>query len=211
MIKVLLYHENPILARGIETALSESGDILVGHQTSTEEGLWQALGEKGNLPDCLLIVIHRQDSWILVILDRIRKHHQTLPVLIVSIFEGLEYTTRLLTAGAAGVINNNTGLEELVEAIRKAAGGGRYVNDRLAEWLARHYIGRSPEKPHEILSRREFEVFLLLGDGYAVKEIAEKLGLSPKTISNHKVRIMKKMNLKSNIDIVRYRTKTNYY
>ena len=207
MIKVLLYHNNPILANGIETALSESEDIMVCNQVRTEEGLWHALEKNGEPPSCLLVVLPRQDSLIPVILDRIKSHRYRLPVVIMSMFDGLEYMIQLLKAGVSGVLSYDTGSEELEEAVRKAAGGGRHVNYQMAERLAMHYVGCSAEKPHEILTRREFEIFVQLGDGHTVKEIAEKLRISPKTVSTHKMRIMKKMNLKSTADIVKYMVK----
>ena len=207
MIKVLLYHNNPILAAGIETILSESEGITIRQKVTTEELLWQVLGKNGELPSCLLMIITGQTSLITVILDRLRRYHGDLPVVIMSIFESVEYVTQLLKSGVSGVINYDAGLEDLVQAILKVAGGERYVSYQLAEKLAMHYVEYSTEKPHEILSRREFEVFVQLGNGYTVSEIAGKFRISPKTVSTHKVRIMKKMKMKSTSDIVKYMVK----
>ena len=207
MIKVLLYHNNPILAAGIETILSESEGITVPLKVNTEERLWQMLGKNGESPSCLLMLIAGQTSLIPVILDRLRRYHRDLPVVVMSMFESVEYVTQLLKSGVSGVINYDAGIEDLVQAILKVTSGERYVNYQLAEKLAMHYVKYSTEKPHEILSRREFEVFVQLGKGYTISEIAGKFRISPKTVSTHKVRIMKKMNMKSTADIVKYMVK----
>lgn len=202
-----MYHNNPILAMGIEMVLSESEGITVPLKVNTEERLWQMLGKNGESPSCLLMLIAGQTSLIPVILDRLRRYHRDLPVVVMSMFESVEYVTQLLKSGVSGVINYDAGIEDLVQAILKVTSGERYVNYQLAEKLAMHYVKYSTEKPHEILSRREFEVFVQLGKGYTISEIAGKFRISPKTVSTHKVRIMKKMNMKSTADIVKYMVK----
>jgi len=114
-------------------------------------------------------------------LGQIRKERPDLPVLILSIYPEEQYAVRALRAGAAGYLTKESAPLELVEAIRKAAAGGKYVSTSLAEKLAYQLDGRGQRPPHETLSDREFQVMKLLASGRTVGQIAEELSLSVKT------------------------------
>jgi two-component system invasion response regulator UvrY len=115
-----------------------------------------------------------------------------------------QYGVRALKAGAAGFLNKEGAPEKLTEATRRIASGGRYVSAALGETLASIMSGDASGLPHECLSDREFEILKLLTSGKTVSEVAEGLALSVKTISTHRARILKKMNMRTNAELTHY-------
>jgi two-component system invasion response regulator UvrY len=111
---------------------------------------------------------------------------------------------RAIKAGAAGFLNKESAPDKLTEATLKIAAGGRYVSAALAETLASMLAGDSSGQPHERLSDREFEILKLLASGKTVSEVAEGLALSVKTISTHRARILRKMNMRTNAELTHY-------
>lgn len=125
-------------------------------------------------------------------------------ILVLSMHPEENYARRVIRGGAAGYLNKEAAPELLISAIRKIASGGRFVSPALAELLAIDLAEDSHEAPHERLSDREFEVFERIVQGESVSEIAAQLHLSPKTISTHRSRILQKMDLRNNADLIRY-------
>jgi two-component system invasion response regulator UvrY len=111
---------------------------------------------------------------------------------------------RALRAGAAGYLTKESAPDELITAIRRVSGGRKYVSSQLAEKLALHIEVDSEKKPHEILSDREYQVLCMIASGKRVKEIADELRLSVKTISTYRARILEKMRMKSNAALTHY-------
>jgi two-component system, NarL family, invasion response regulator UvrY len=120
-----------------------------------------------------------------------------------------QYARRAFMAGAAGYVTKDTPRQELVKAVRKAIEGGRYVSPALAEKLVMNLGRGGAGQPHEVLSDREFEVLGLIGSGKTVSDIASLLSLSDKTISTYRARILAKMNMKSNAELIRYVIENN--
>jgi DNA-binding NarL/FixJ family response regulator len=114
------------------------------------------------------------------------------------------YALRLLRAGAAGYLNKESAPEELVGALRKVAGGGRYVSAALGEKLALTVSGGDEAPLYEKLSDREYQIMWLLASGKSVGDIARQLFLSPNTVSTYRTRILKKINVKNNAELMRY-------
>jgi DNA-binding NarL/FixJ family response regulator len=115
-----------------------------------------------------------------------------------------QFAVRLLRAGAAGYLTKKAAAQDLVTAVRKVRSGGKYVSPALAERLADEIRAGAARAPHEALSDREYLVFRMLSGGQTVKHIANQLGLSPQTVSTHRTRLLEKMGMKSNADLVRY-------
>jgi DNA-binding NarL/FixJ family response regulator len=138
------------------------------------------------------------------VLRELRHLAPRLPVLILSVHSADQYAARALRAGAAGYLTKESAPEELVQAIRRVVGGGRYLNAAAAERLADYVAGGMSTSPHEALSDREFEVLRLLAGGHRVNEIAEALRLSPKTVSTYRRRVLEKMNMTSNAQLAEY-------
>ena len=127
-----------------------------------------------------------------------------LPVMILSIFPEDHYGTRFLKAGASGYLQKSSATDQLIDAIRKVFNGGKYISSALTDRLVTN-LNRDHERPlHESLTDREFQVFCLLATGKKLKEIADELCLSINTISTYRSRILQKMDLKSNADVIHY-------
>jgi DNA-binding NarL/FixJ family response regulator len=202
VIKVLVADDHAIVRRGLRQILAETPDVIVG-------------GEAASGDEVLRLV--RDQRWSLVILDislpranglellnTIRQEKPEIPVLILTVHPEEQYAVRCIKAGAAGFLTKESAPEQLIEAVRKIAGGGRYVTPELAETLASVLAGASPGAPHERLSDREFEIFKMLGSGRTVSQIAQHLALSVKTVSTHRARILKKMSLQTNAELTHY-------
>jgi DNA-binding NarL/FixJ family response regulator len=164
----------------------------------------------------------RDQRWTVVILDiglpgangldllaTIRREKPELPVLILTVHPEEQYAVRAIRAGAAGFLTKESAPDRLIDAVRKVAGGGRFVSPELAETLASVLAGQSPGEPHERLSDREFEIFKLLASGRTVSQIAQDLALSVKTISTHRTRILKKMSMRTNAELTHYAVRNN--
>lgn len=140
----------------------------------------------------------------LEVLQEIRSQHPRLPVLVLSMYPEDQYGVRCLQAGASGYLSKTTAPEELISATRKVLSGGKYVTAELAEHLA-DYVGERTTGPrHEVLSDREYEILLLIGEGNSISHIARQLNLSVKTISTYRARILRKMGLKTNAQLMHY-------
>jgi two-component system invasion response regulator UvrY len=143
------------------------------------------------------------------VLKELRQNYPGLPVLILSIHPEDQYAVRALKAGAAGYLTKESAPEELIRAMRTVLKGKKYISSSLAEKLA-DYLEREDQKNiHEILSDREYQVMVMITSGKSIKEIAEDLSLSIKTISTYRARIFEKMKLKSNAELIRYAINKN--
>lgn len=202
MIKVLIADDHPVVRRGLRQILEETSDILVGAEVGSAEDVLNAV---------------RAQPWTVVVLDismpggngidllkDIRRERPDARVLILTAHSEEQYAVRAIKAGAAGFLNKESAPEKLTEATRKIAAGGRYISPALAEALASILAGDTGGQPHEALSDREFEILKLLASGKTVSEVAHGLSLSVKTVSTHRARILKKMNLRTNAELTQY-------
>jgi two-component system invasion response regulator UvrY len=148
------------------------------------------------------------NDWNVVVLDISlpdrKERYPDLPVLILSMLPEDQFAARALQAGAAGYISKQNAPDELVRAIRRVLSGKKYVSDALNEKILNSLGIGAPQPPHAILSNREFQVMCMLASGKTVKEIADELYLSAKTIGTYRARILEKMNMKNNTEFVRY-------
>ena len=140
----------------------------------------------------------------LELLGWIRRERPQLPVLILTVYPEDQYAVRAIKAGAAGFLTKESAPDKLIEAVRKVAGGGRYVSAELAETLASIFAGEATGLPHERLSNREFEIMKMLASGKTVSQVAQELALSVKTVSTHRTRILRKMNMRTNAELTHY-------
>ncbi|MGH7586217.1 MAG: response regulator [Gemmatimonadales bacterium] len=202
MIRLLVADDHPVVREGLRRILDETpGMRVVGEARDGEEVLEQV----GRLPaDVLLLDVSMPGPGFLGVLDSVRAREPTLRVLVLSVHPEDQYAVRALRAGAAGYLTKDHSPEALVEAIRKVALGGTYVSAALAERLARRLRSDSGVPAHEALSDREYEVLCFLGSGRTVKDIAATLGLSVKTVSTYRSRLLQKMGFEANADLVRY-------
>jgi DNA-binding NarL/FixJ family response regulator len=140
----------------------------------------------------------------LEILKDIKQEYPALPVLMLSAHSEDQYAMRVLKGGAAGFLTKGSAPEELVQAVRKVLGGGKYVSPALAEKLASHLDTKRDGPPHELLSDREFQVLRLIASGKTPTEIAADLSLSVKTISTFRTRILAKLDMRNSSELTHY-------
>ena len=202
MIKVLIADDHPIVRQGLRQILSEIPDMVVaGEAVNGQEALDQV---RAGGWDVLVLDITMPDRSGLDILKELKHQQPHLPVLVLSIHAEEQFAVRLLKAGASGYLTKENAPDELVKAIRKVVDGGKYISQSLAESLAFSLDVASDRPRHEMLSDREFQVMQLMASGKTLTEIAEELSLSAKTVSTYRTRLLEKMNLKTNAEIVRY-------
>ena len=202
MIRVLVADDHALVRRGLRELLSETDDIRVEAEAATaaealECVLRQAL-------DVVVLDLSLPGRGGLDLLGEIKAARGDLPVLILTMHPEDQYAVRALKAGAAGYLTKESAPEKLVEAVRRAAAGGRYVSASLAEKLALHLDDARQREPHETLSDREFQVFRRLAGGRTVSQIADELSLSVKTVSTYRARILEKMAMQTNAELMQY-------
>lgn len=202
MINVLIADDHPIVRQGLRQILSEIPDMMVsGEAVTGQDTLSQVRAGEW---DVLVLDITMPDRSGFDILKEIKHERPNLPVLILSIHAEEQFAVRVLKAGASGYLTKENAPAELVKAIRKVVGGGKYISQKLAEMLAFGLDTNSIQRPHETLSDREFQVMQMIASGKTLADIAEELVLSAKTISTYRTRLLEKMGLKSNAEIIRY-------
>lgn len=201
-IRVLLADDHAIIRDGLKQIFADTDDLRV-------------TGEAANGLEAMDLIRTREcDVLVLDIsmpgrsgLDLIRMIHDEkphLPVLVLSMHHEEQYAVRAIHAGAAGYLTKESDGEVLVAAIRRVAGGGVYVTEKVAELLVRGIRPTTEELPHTALSDREYQVFNMLVIGKGLTEIGDELSLSVKTISTHKTHILQKMNMSNTAELVRY-------
>lgn len=200
-IHVLIADDHPVLRKGVRQILEETTDIVAAGEASSGEEVLAILA-RGQW-DVVLLDITFPDRNGLEILREIRKDYPSLPVLFLSMHSEEQFAIRSLKAGASGYLTKESAPEELVQAIRKVVRGGKYLTPSLTEKLAM-YVQAENEIPHDRLSDREFQLLRLLAAGMSIKEVADKLRLSVKTVSTYRMRLLDKMGMKTNAELIRY-------
>jgi DNA-binding NarL/FixJ family response regulator len=202
MLRILIADDHTIVRRGLKQILLEEFVAAVIEEVAdAEELLKKVLKEEW---DVVISDISMPGRSGLEVLQQIKQYYPKLPVLILSMHPEDQYAVRVLKAGASGYLNKDSAADELVKAIRQLLLGKKYITASIAERLAGLLDQDSEKLPHEILSDREFEVLKLLAAGQPVSEIAEKLALSVTTVSTYRARVLIKMNLKTNADLILY-------
>lgn len=205
LIRVLICDDHAIVRQGLKQILAKAPDMEVCGETETQEELFEVL--KHTAVDVLMLDLNlpETDGW--QILKQMQVERPDIPVLILSIYPEDHYAVRCLKAGAAGYLNKSSAPQQLVDAIRKTSQGGVFVSPRISEKLAQDLRPNATELPHETLTAREFQVFSMIVEGKRLKEIAVELSLSIPTISTHKSKILRKMNMSNVVDLVQYALK----
>jgi DNA-binding NarL/FixJ family response regulator len=201
MIRVLIADDHAIVRKGLRQIAEEQGSMAVSEAADGQECLDKLRQEHW---DALVLDINMPGRHGLDVLQVIRDSRPDLPVLVLSMHPEDQYAMRVLKSGAAGYMNKDAAPNELVQAIEKVVAGGRYISPALAEKLAFEIAGGSDKLPHEKLSDREYRVLVMIGAGRSVSQIAEELSLSVKTVSTYRARVLEKMSLSTNADLIRY-------
>jgi len=202
MIRILIADDHTIVREGLKQIVAEVPDMEVTDTaTNGQEALDKALK---NDFDIIVLDISMPVKTGLDVLRELKEKKPGLNILMLSIHPEEHYALRVLKSGASGYLTKESAPEELITAIRRVSQGKKYITLSLAEKLAVD-IGNPKEKlPHETLSEREYKVMCMIGSGKSLKEIASEMFLSIKTISTYRTRILKKMKLKNNSELIRY-------
>jgi len=201
-LKILLADDHSVVRFGLKQILSEDfTQAVFGEARNAHEALALLAAEKW---DVAVLDITMPGRGGLEVLREMKKSYPKMPVLVLSMHPEDQFAVRVLKQGAAGYITKESAPEELVGAIKKILAGGRYVSPAVAQALAARLSSDIHKPLQELLSDREFHVLRLIASGKLVSEIARELSLSVKTISTYRARILEKMCLKNNAQLMRY-------
>lgn len=201
-LRILIVDDHPIVRQGIKQTLADAAEIgEIGEAATPQEALDLVCRREW---DAVILDIGLPGRGGLEVLKDIKREVPRLPVLILSMHAEDQYAVRAVRDGAAGYLTKEAAPEKLVDAIRKVASGGRYISPELAERLATELTVDAARPLHASLSDREFDVLRLIGSGQTVGDIADRLSLSVKTVSTYRARILEKMCLKNNAELMQY-------
>jgi two-component system, NarL family, invasion response regulator UvrY len=202
MIKIIIADDHPIVRAGMKQIISEAVDMRVADEAGDGRQLLNKIRAENFDVVILDITMPHIDG--LDVLKQLKIEKPRLPVIILSIHPEGQYALRVLKAGASGYVTKSSAPDELITAIRKVQRGGKYISASVAEKLAFQLEADFEEMPHEVLSDREYQVLCMLASGKTVTEIAEALALSVKTVSTYRSRILEKMDMKNNAELIHY-------
>ena len=191
-----------MLRSGLKQVLAQEPDISVVGEAEDSAHLLARVEE--NDWDVLVLDIAMPGRSGLEVLRDIRQRHPSKGILILSMHSEPHFAVRAVKGGASGYLTKAKAPAELVQAIRRVAGGRRYVSSMLAEALAEAMLSDKDRPAHEALSDREFEVLRRIASGKSVSEIAEEISLSVKTVSTYRARMLEKLNMRTNAAVTRY-------
>jgi len=202
MIRVVIADDHTILREGLRQLLGSADDIdVVGEAGDGHEVMARVRNDEF---DVLLLDMSMPGRSGIELIKLVKSERPKLRVLVLSMHEEHQYAVRAIKAGASGYVTKDSAATQLVSAIRKVAAGGAFITAEVAEQLA---LGAMPDADgplHSKLSDREYEVFQLLVAGVSVTDIGTRLNLSAKTVSTHKARLMEKLGIENQADLVRY-------
>lgn len=201
MIRIVIADDHTIVRDGIKQILAHPGFCVVGEACDGQD-VMQRVRELEF--DVLLLDLSMPKKAGIELIKQVKNEKPKLHVLILSMHEEHQYAIRALRAGAAGYMTKESASAQLLAAIRRVAAGGAFISPAVAEQLARAAMPQSERLPHTKLSDREYQVFHLLVLGRTVSEIAAQISLSVKTVSTHKARLMEKMGITNQTDLIRY-------
>ncbi|MGH7427599.1 MAG: response regulator [Candidatus Methylomirabilaceae bacterium] len=204
-MRVFIADDHPIVRQGLRRIVEADSGLMISGEAGDAEALHSALETAPT--DLVLLDVSMPGGPFLETLRALRERHPTIRVLVLSVHPEDQWAVRALRAGAKGYLTKDHSPDQLLEAIRRVYRGGKYVSPTLAERLASQLDEGGQRPAHELLSDREFEVMRRLGSGLTVSQIASELALSAKTVSTYRTRILEKMAVATNADLVRYAAK----
>ena len=202
MIRIIICDDHAIVRRGLHELLGAESDIQVVGEAHDSAALLEQLARQPC--DLLLLDISLPGRSGLDVLSHAKSRQTDLRVLMLTMHPEEQFATRAFRAGAVGYLTKDCAPEELLRAVRRIAAGGKYVSESLAERLAGELQPDSSQAPHERLSDREFEVLRAIASGKTVGEIGAALFLSPNTISSYRARLLQKLQLRNNAELMHY-------
>jgi DNA-binding NarL/FixJ family response regulator len=203
MIRIIIADDHAIVRGGLKQIVATTTDIMVVSEATQGN---EVLEQWQQIPcDMLLLDMTMPGMSGVELIKRLHTEKSDLPILVLSMHNEGQIVARALKAGAAGYVTKGSEPEILLSAIRKVACGGKFIDPVLVETMVFH--NGSDNVPHEVLSERELQVLKMIAGGCALGYIADQLHISPKTISTHKMRLMQKLHINNNADLIRYASK----
>ena len=207
-MKILIVDDHVIFRAGLtQLLLHELRNPVIEEAGDGMSALYKLPEKKW---DIILLDINLPDKNGIEVLKSIKQSKPEQPVLMLSMYSEDQYAVRALRAGAAGYLTKETSPDELINAIKQVATGRKYISNSLAHIMATHLQeDENNDNPHKSLSDREYDIFIRIASGKTVSQIADQLKLSVKTISTYRTRVLKKMNLQNNAELVQYAVHNN--
>ncbi len=207
MTRILLVDDHPIVRQGIKQVLSGAfHPALVGEAATAEEGMIEIRNTDW---DVMVLDISLPGASGLDLLKDLRRERPTLPVLVLSMHPPDQFARRAMNAGASGYLTKDSPPTELVKAVGEVMAGRRYVNPAVIEEMAMNLQPARDQRPHEVLSDREYQVLRMIASGLTVSQVATRLSLSVKTVSTYRARVLEKMNMKTTAELMHYGIQQN--
>ena len=202
MVRVVIADDHTIVREGLKQLLLAAGVFEIAGEARDGHEVLKLAREKDF--DVLLLDLSMPGKSGMDLIKQVKSERPRLRILVLSMHQEHQYAVRAIKAGASGYLTKDSASTLLVSAIEKVAGGGAFISAEVAEQLALGAMPHTEGPPHASLSDREYQVFRMLVSGQAVSEIASELNLSVKTVSTHKARLMEKMGIENQADLVRY-------
>ena len=201
-MRVLIADDHPVVRHGLRQMLAQESDVTVVGEARDGEEVMDLCGRVAW--DVAVLDYQMPGKNGLELVKELRNRYPGRSVLILSMYPEDTYAVRALKAGASGYLTKESAPEDLVAAIRKVAAGGKYITPALGERLALDLEDTRSTPTHESLSDREYQIMWMIVSGKALTQIGQELGLSPNTISTYRARILRKMGMKSNAELLHY-------
>jgi DNA-binding NarL/FixJ family response regulator len=202
MIRVVIADDHTLVREGLKQLLRAAGGIDVIGEARDGHDVLKIVRESDF--DVLLLDMSMPGKSGMELIKQVKSEKPRMRILVLSMHQEHQYAVRAIKSGASGYLTKDSASTQLVSAIEKVAGGGAFISAEVAEQLALGAMPQSEGLPHTILSDREYQVFRMLVSGQAVTAIADELNLSVKTVSTHKARLMEKMGIDNQAELVRY-------
>jgi DNA-binding NarL/FixJ family response regulator len=202
---VLVVDDHPIVRERLAELINEEPDLRVCGEAEDANEALKAVAATG--PDVAIVDISLKDTYGIELIKQLKDLHPRLPVLVLSMHDESMYGERALRAGARGYLTKQEATKRVIDAIRRVLAGEIYVSEKLASTLLRKVAGAAPASggtPLDVLTDREMEVFQLLGEGKTVKQIADNLFVSVKTVEAHRDHIKQKLNFRTSAELLRF-------
>lgn len=211
-IKIILTEDHQILRDGVKALIASENIRIIGEASNGAE-LWKLL-EKDQ-PDIILMDISLPDTSGIELTRLVSERYPLIRVLILSMYTDESFINQAIKSGAKGYLHKNTTREEMLIAIDTVYTGNDFYSDSISKAILKSYINKAKSNseeihdPHEILSKREIEILKMFAEGFINKEIADRLFISIRTVESHKNHIMLKLNLKTQVELVKYAIRHN--
>jgi two-component system invasion response regulator UvrY len=207
MIEVFSVDDHAIFREGLKRVINDAADMeVIGEAADGSEALQKILA---GACDVVILDLGLPDMAGIDVLRAVKAKCHSMPVIIMSIHTEEEYAVMVLQEGASGYLTKESVPGDLLGPNRTVINGGISVSDSLGEQFVRRFLGRTEKSPHESLSKKEYQIFRLIVEGKLIKEIAHQLSLARPTVSTYRTRILDKMKMKTNAELIRYAVKHN--